>query len=163
MPEEHKTRSTFRGRRFAYQVLHQLLKQRGGSPSGGLHAAHPALSQHMLCVLYGGQIRDFLYVKDAARMTVQFLENDAGGIFNIGSGKKTTWNELAESIFSALKVKGHIEYIPMPDDLIGKYQNFTLADMSRTKEALSTYEEPMSIEKSVEDYIQNYLLPYKTW
>ncbi|CDR33845.1 ADP-glyceromanno-heptose 6-epimerase [Criblamydia sequanensis] len=111
----------------------------------------------------GGQIRDFLYVKDAARMTVQFLENDAGGIFNIGSGKKTTWNELAESIFSALNIKGHIEYIPMPEDLIGKYQNFTLADMSRTKEALSTYEEPMSIEKSVKDYIQNYLLPCKTW
>lgn len=111
----------------------------------------------------GGQIRDFLYVKDAARMTVQFLENDAGGIFNIGSGKATTWNELAESIFSALNIKGQIEYIPMPEDLIGKYQNFTLADISRTKEALSPYEEPMSIEKSVKDYIQNYLLPCKTW
>lgn len=111
----------------------------------------------------GGQVRDFLYVKDAARMTVQFLENDASGIFNIGSGRKTTWNELAASIFSALNLKGHIEYIAMPEDMVGKYQNFTLADMTKTKQALSDFQEPLSIENSVTDYIQNHLLPCKTW
>ncbi|MFV0340532.1 MAG: ADP-glyceromanno-heptose 6-epimerase [Parachlamydiaceae bacterium] len=83
----------------------------------------------------GGQMRDFLYVKDAVRMTCAFLENDATGIFNIGSGNPATWNSVAENLFSSLKIDGKIQYIPMPEDLIGKYQNYSAADMEKTKKS----------------------------
>ena len=51
----------------------------------------------------GDQCRDFIYVKDAVRMTCDFLKNDLGGIFNIGSGQTTTWNQLAKAVFKALE------------------------------------------------------------
>ena len=51
----------------------------------------------------GGQCRDFIYVKDAARMTCDLFENKATGLYNIGRGEVVTWNELANALFSALK------------------------------------------------------------
>lgn len=111
----------------------------------------------------GEQRRDFIYVKDAVRMTCAFLENDAVGIYNIGSGQATTWNELAETVFKALGKKPQIEYIDMPLDLVSKYQNFSQADMAKTKKALGVSANCESLESSVFDYIRNYLLVDKKW
>ena len=72
----------------------------------------------------GGQKRDFIYVKDAARMTCAFLDNDIGGIYNIGTGKSTTWNDLAKAVFKAVQKTPQIHYVEMPADITG-YQNFT--------------------------------------
>ncbi|MBP9841572.1 MAG: ADP-glyceromanno-heptose 6-epimerase [Simkaniaceae bacterium] len=82
----------------------------------------------------GGQVRDFLYVKDAVKMSCSFLHNDLGGIYNVGRGEPNTWNALALAVFKGLGKQVNIEYIPMPEDLIGKYQNYTCADMSKWKE-----------------------------
>jgi ADP-L-glycero-D-manno-heptose 6-epimerase len=71
----------------------------------------------------GEQCRDFIYVKDAARLTCEFLSNELSGIFNIGQGKTTSWNVLASAVFQALNKKPNIEYIPMPEDLKKQYQN----------------------------------------
>ena len=95
----------------------------------------------------GEQVRDFLYVKDAAKMTSSFLHNDLGGIYNVGRGEPSTWNDLAKAVFKALHKPVNIEYIPMPEDLLGKYQNYTCADMSKWKEKPSTY----SLEEGVID------------
>ncbi|PJD97859.1 MAG: ADP-glyceromanno-heptose 6-epimerase [Parachlamydia sp.] len=111
----------------------------------------------------GGQMRDFIYVKDVARMTCAFLENDSAGLFNIGSGVAETWNHLAQAIFKALNLPVNIEYIEMPKDLLGKYQNYTCAQMSKTKSVLGSVADCASLEDSVKDYIQNYLLPEKRW
>jgi ADP-L-glycero-D-manno-heptose 6-epimerase len=107
----------------------------------------------------GGQQRDFLYVKDAARMTVQFLENNAGGIFNVGSGIPSTWNEVAAAIFEAAGVPLNIEYIDMPADLRGKYQNYTCADMKKTKKVLGQAANTRSLNDAVQEYVQHYLIP----
>jgi ADP-L-glycero-D-manno-heptose 6-epimerase len=104
----------------------------------------------------GEQQRDFIYVKDAVRMTANFLTNDLGGIFNIGRGEPTTWNTLARAVFAALKLPEKIEYIEMPEDLLGKYQNYTCADMRKYSFHLPLETTP--IDKAVADYIQNYLL-----
>lgn len=106
----------------------------------------------------GDQMRDFIYVKDAARMTIEFLENPACGVFNIGTGKAATWNELARAVFHALQKEPTIKYIDMPADLKGKYQNFTEAEMAKTREALGKAAETMPLNDSVRDYVQNYLL-----
>ncbi len=108
----------------------------------------------------GEQKRDFIYVKDAARQTVDFLTNDLTGIYNVGSGQASTWNELANYVIRSLERPASIEYIPVPEVLVGKYQNYTCADLSKwvTRPALD-----YSLEAGVKDYIQNYLLPGKTW
>lgn len=109
----------------------------------------------------GDQVRDFLYVKDAAEMTCYFLENpEACGIYNIGMGKTHTWNQLAHAIFSALKKTPNIEYIPMPEDLVKQYQNYTLADMTKFKTVREEPFSPMDIEAACNDYVNNYLLTF---
>lgn len=110
----------------------------------------------------GGQIRDFIYVKDAAKMTLQFLENDFSGIFNIGTGSEQTWNELATGVISALERPIKIEYIEMPKDLIGKYQNYTCAQMNKSK-THNLYLPRYSLKDAVQDYVQNYILIGKHW
>ncbi len=111
----------------------------------------------------GGQMRDFVYVKDVVRMICAFLSNGATGLFNIASGRAASWNDLAAAIFSALNLPLKIEYIPMPEDLIGKYQNYTCADMEKTRAAIGNIADCMTLEDSVKDYIQNYLLPDQIW
>lgn len=105
----------------------------------------------------GEQVRDFIYVKDAARMTVECLTNQLFGIYNVGTGKGETWKALAQGVISALKKPIEIEYIAMPEDLIGKYQNFTQAEMTSGLKAEYT------LEAATQDYVQNYLLPGRFW
>lgn len=111
----------------------------------------------------GEQKRDFVYAKDVARMTCAFLQNDAYGIFNIGMGVPHSWNQMATAVFKAINKPARIEYIPMPADLIGKYQNYSCADMRKSKAALKSAVNCMPFEESVIDYVRNHLLPGKTW
>ena len=109
----------------------------------------------------GEQRRDFLYVKDAVRMTLHLAEHrQAAGIFNIGSGKAHTWNELAGAIFSALGREPRIEYIEMPQTIRDKYQYFTEAKIKKLRSA--GYKQPITpLSEAVRDYVQNYLVPAK--
>src|SRR5690606_8925238 len=84
----------------------------------------------------GEQMRDFIYVKDAVDMTLFFLDHpDKNGLFNIGSGKARTWNDLVNSLFKAMNKKPDIEYFDMPEHLHEKYQYFTEAKMEKIKNA----------------------------
>ena len=104
--------------------------------------------------------RDFVYVKDAVDMTLHFLERDGGGLFNVGSGRMNTWNALADAIFEALDRPREVEFVEMPDELRGKYQYRTEADISRIREA--GYDgEITPLEEAVSDYVRNYLVPGK--
>ncbi|NGX42410.1 MAG: ADP-L-glycero-D-manno-heptose-6-epimerase [Chlamydiae bacterium] len=111
----------------------------------------------------GDQCRDFIYVKDAVRMTCAFLENTVSGIFNVGTGRAGTWNEIANSVFKALDMPVNIQYIDMPEDLIGKYQNYTRADISKTAGVLGKDAICDSLENSVVDYVKNYLVSQGRW
>ncbi len=104
---------------------------------------------------HGEQVRDFIYVKDAVDMTLHFMEHpEANGIFNIGTGKPRTWNDLARAVFSALGEKPVIEYIDMPERIRNKYQYVTKADISKL--IGSGYQkETTSLENAVRDYISN--------
>jgi ADP-L-glycero-D-manno-heptose 6-epimerase len=109
----------------------------------------------------GEQRRDFLYVKDAVRMTLHLAENrQAAGIFNIGSGAAHTWNELARAIFSALGRAPKIEYIEMPEEIRDKYQYFTEAKIEKLRSAGYT-RAITPLGEAVREYVQNYLVPGK--
>ena len=115
----------------------------------------------------GEQCRDFIYVKDVVRMTVDFLENDSSGIFNIGSGVATTWNALAQAVFKAIDRPPHIAYIDMPSDLSNQYQNYTCANMSKYREKMGQKPSQSicqyTVEEGVIDYVKNYLLKGEQW
>ena len=90
-------------------------------------------------------------------MTLFFFDNpQISGIFNIGTGNARTWNDLANAALAAMDKKPSIEYIEMPENLRGKYQYFTQADITKLRKA-GYDKETTSLENAVKDYIQNYL------
>jgi len=111
----------------------------------------------------GEQKRDFVYVKDVVKMIYAFLLNDKMGIYNIASGVASSWNQLANAVFKAMDLPARIEYIPMPNDLMGKYQNYTCANMQRTRSALQKMAECQALEASVADYVGNHLKCGMRW
>jgi ADP-L-glycero-D-manno-heptose 6-epimerase len=108
----------------------------------------------------GGQMRDFLYVKDAVAMTLHLAENRrAGGLFNLGSGEANTWLTLVNAIFAAMDRSPAIDFIPMPEVLREKYQYYTRANIGKLSE--SGYNTPVTpLADAVADYVQNYLIPH---
>ena len=98
--------------------------------------------------------------KDAVDMTLFFMENNIGGLFNVGSGKANTWNALASAIFRALDRKPNVEFIDMPESIRDKYQYHTEADITLLRGA--GYEGAITpLAAGVADYVQNYLVPRK--
>jgi ADP-L-glycero-D-manno-heptose 6-epimerase len=106
----------------------------------------------------GDQTRDFLYVKDAAAITVYLGRTPrAAGIYNVGSGVERNWRDLARAVFAALQLPERIVYVDMPEVLRGKYQYRTVATIDRLRAAGWTA--PMtSLEDGVADYVRNYLV-----
>lgn len=110
----------------------------------------------------GEQMRDFLYVKDAVEMTIHFAETapHVSGLYNLGSGEANTWLTLTRSIFSALGRKPQIDFIDMPEQLRGKYQYFTEANIGKLR--ASGFTKTMSLlPEAVRDYVQSHLVPDK--
>jgi ADP-L-glycero-D-manno-heptose 6-epimerase len=105
----------------------------------------------------GGQLRDFVYVKDCIDVMWWLFKNpDVNGIFNLGTGRARTWNDLIKAVFSAMKKITNIEYIEMPEALRNQYQYFTEAKMDKLK-AAGCPVKFSSLEDSVRDYVVNYL------
>lgn len=106
----------------------------------------------------GGQLRDFVYVKDVVDViTFLFEKQPKNGIFNLGSGKARSFSDLATATFKALGKTPTIEFIDTPIDIRDKYQYFTEANMSKLIAA--GYSKPFfSLEVGVEDYVKNYLI-----
>lgn len=107
----------------------------------------------------GGQQRDFVYVKDAVQMTLHLAENEeAGGLYNVGSGEARTWLDLAHALFHAMELPPRIEFIEMPESIRDQYQYHTCADIAKLRSA--GYAAPVTrLEEAIADYVGNYLKP----
>ena len=106
----------------------------------------------------GEQRRDFIYVKDAVDMTLHLAGRNAFGLYNLGSGQAHTWLELVRPIFRSLRVPERIEFVDMPAELRDKYQYCTCATIDRLR--ASGYDRPVTpLDRAVDDYVSNYLLP----
>lgn len=105
----------------------------------------------------GGQKRDFVYVKDCVKVMLWLFDTPAvSGLFNIGTGKACSFDDLARALFASMGKEPAIEYIDMPESLRDKYQYFTEARMERLRKA--GYTAPFyTLEDGVRDYVQNYL------
>ncbi|MEN9357302.1 MAG: ADP-L-glycero-D-mannoheptose-6-epimerase, NAD(P)-binding [Pseudomonadota bacterium] len=98
---------------------------------------------------HGEQLRDFVFVEDVVKVNLHFLEQPHSGIFNLGSGRAQSFNDVAVATVNTcraaqgqaalslaeLQAQGFIEYIAFPEALRGKYQSFTQADLSQLRAA----------------------------
>lgn len=107
----------------------------------------------------GFQLRDFIYVKDVLDVCHFFFQNkNSSGIYNLGTGKARTFNDLVASTFKAMNKEVKIDFIDIPLDIRNKYQYFTEAKMEKLhKEGYS--KSFSSLEEGISDYVKNYLLP----
>jgi len=106
----------------------------------------------------GGQLRDFIYVKDICKVICYMIENPSvNGLYNLGTGCARTFYDLAVSTFYAVGLKPNIEYVEMPEILRNKYQYYTQASMDKLRE--TGYKEDFyTLENGIKDYVQNYLM-----
>ena len=106
----------------------------------------------------GEQLRDFIYVKDVCDVLLFMMKHKKdSGIYNLGTGKARTFNDLAGATFSALNKIPNISFIDTPVDIREKYQYFTQGDMQKLKSI--GYKKQFSIlENAVEDYVKSYLI-----
>jgi ADP-L-glycero-D-manno-heptose 6-epimerase len=108
--------------------------------------------------------RDFVYVKDCVDVINWLINNKSvNGLYNLGTGKASTWNQLAKSLFAAMKLPENIQYIPMPEKLQNQYQYFTEAKMDKLAKAGCPIK-MRTIEAGIEDYVSNHLSkPNRYW
>jgi len=105
----------------------------------------------------GGQMRDFVYVKDLVQVC-EFLMHHRkdSGLYNLGTGRARTFKDLVSATFSAMHQEENIGFIDTPLDIRDKYQYFTEANMQKLRSI--GYSKPFyELEAGVADYVKNYL------
>jgi ADP-L-glycero-D-manno-heptose 6-epimerase len=112
----------------------------------------------------GGQLRDFIYVRDCVDVVMWLLEHPSvSGVFNVGTGQARSWLDLAHALLAACGRDRSVEFVDMPATLVKKYQYFTQARMERLRNA--GYTRPFtSLEEGVSQYVKGYLAtsdPYR--
>ncbi len=89
----------------------------------------------------GGQSRDFVYVGDVAAVNLWAWQSGVSGIFNLGTGRAQPFRDIAEAVI-AYHGKGEITYVDFPENLKGRYQSFTQANIARLRTA--GYDQPFA-------------------
>lgn len=112
----------------------------------------------------GGQLRDFVYIKDICEVIAFMVEHpDVSGLFNVGTGRAESFYTLASAVFKAMDKKPIIEFIEMPEDLRGKYQYYTQADITKLR-SVGYEKEFSSLTAGAIDYVSNHLAKdYLVW
>lgn len=102
----------------------------------------------------GEQKRDFIYVKDAIDVVMFFYQHfEISGLYNVGTGKARTWNDVASALFCAVGKNPRIEYVDMPIAIRDQYQYFTQADVQKLRSV--GYRKPFGeLEESIADYVK---------
>ena len=121
----------------------------------------------------GEQLRDFIYADDVVSVCYWFMQVVSSalqgqqrdklpesGLYNLGTGKARSFNDLVKAIFTTLNKPVNIEYFDTPEDIRDKYQYFTEADMRKLR-AAGYNEEFYTLEEGVETYVRNFLVPSK--
>jgi len=118
----------------------------------------------------GEQLRDFVYVKDVAKVIAWMMQETQStkpsaledGLYNLGTGKARSFYDLVKATFAGVNKQPNIVFIDMPEDIRDKYQYFTEANMQKLKDAGYTYKF-YSLEEGVQDYVRNYLSKDRIW
>jgi ADP-L-glycero-D-manno-heptose 6-epimerase len=112
-----------------------------GSMRSVVHQVHPVAAAGEACKLFeshhpdyehGGQLRDFVYVKDVCKVMAWLFDNPGvQGLYNLGTGQARSFADLAGAVYTALGKEPQIDYTPMPEQLRDLYQYYTEAKMDK--------------------------------
>ena len=138
-------------------VVHQLHPRiAAGEPAKLFRSHHPDYQD-------GGQLRDFIYVKDVVDVMLWLFDNPkVQGLYNVGTGKARSFADLASAVFSALGKEPRFEFVDTPVEIRDKYQYFTVAKMQKLRDA-GYDREFTSLEDGVKDYVLEYLEQEDPW
>jgi len=103
----------------------------------------------------GGQLRDFVYVKDCVAVVGWLLENPTiNGLFNVGSGTARSFLDLVGAVGAQLGSRPEIRFIDTPEIMREQYQYFTQADVSKLRAAgfAGTFH---TLEDGIKDYFEH--------
>jgi ADP-L-glycero-D-manno-heptose 6-epimerase len=111
----------------------------------------------------GEQARDFIYVEDVAKVILFFMNHRKdSGIYNVGTGVARTYLSLTKAVFNSMNLAENVGYTDTPEDLQGKYQYFTCANIQKLRSI--GYSEPFyRLEDGIDDYVGNYLVSGKRY
>ncbi len=113
---------------------------------------------HKAGIADGHQKRDFIYVKDVVKVCLFFYLNPKhSGIYNLGTGEASTFLDLVNNTFLAMRLEPKIDFVDTPLDIRDKYQYFTEAKMDKLR-AIGYDLEFASLEEGIDDYVQSYLI-----
>ena len=115
----------------------------------------------------GEQRRDFIYIDDVIKANLFFWNRPSSGVYNVGTGRAQSFNDVAVSVINALRIangqpalslrqavaQGTIEYIAFPPPLRGKYQAYTQADLGHLR-AAGFDESALNVEQGVAAYVR---------
>jgi ADP-L-glycero-D-manno-heptose 6-epimerase len=106
----------------------------------------------------GGQLRDFVWVGDCAKVMAWLLKNPhVNGLYNMGTGQARSFADMTKAVYAAVGKEPQIAYRDMPSELQGKYQYYTQANMGKLR--AEGYTEPFtSVEEGMKLYVQDYLV-----
>jgi len=137
-----------------------------GSMRSVVHQLHPQIVDGAAAKLFrshhpdyqdGGQLRDFIYVKDVVDVMMWVFDHpQVQGLYNVGTGQARSFADLASAVFAALGKEPRFEFIDTPLEIRDKYQYFTQAEMGKLRAAGYT-RAFTSLEDGVKDYVLAYL------
>jgi len=137
--------------RMASVVLHKFHEIMRGEPATLFASDRPDIPD-------GEQKRDFVHVRDCVAAMLWLADNPgASGLYNVGTGRARSFLDLVRAIYAALGREPEIRFVPMPEDLKGKYQYFTEARMDRLRQAGFAHP-PTALEEGVASYVRDVLL-----
>lgn len=164
LTEKRKTPKQFVGLKF-FNVYGPNEYHKGGQKSVIAHI-FPVVKKNEEVKLFksyhpdykdGWQLRDFVWVGDIVNVILWMLEHpQVNGLFNVGSGEARSFYDLAKATWDAMGLEPKIGYRDMPEELRGKYQYYTKANLTKLRGV--GYDLPMTtLEEGVRQYVQNYL------
>lgn len=118
----------------------------------------PLFKSHHPDYADGGQLRDFIWVGDCVDVMLWLLDHDkVNGLYNLGTGKARSFADLAKAVYVAAGQQPNLTFRDMPEELRGKYQYFTEANMNKLRAA--GYAKPFtSLEDGITQYVQKFLI-----
>lgn len=106
----------------------------------------------------GHQSRDFIYVEDVARVIRFFMDNRKhSGIYNVGTGINRTYIDLAKAVFKSMGKTENIGFMDTPDDLMGKYQYYTCANIEKLR-SVGYNQDFYTLEEGIDEYVNSFMM-----
>jgi len=141
-----------------FNVYGPMEGHKGRMASVPWHLMNQAKKEGRMRIFEGSSqfLRDFIHVDDVIKVNLFFFNNPhVSGLFNVGTGKTRSFEEMG-NILTSLIPSANLETIPFPEDLKGRYQEYTCAELTSLIQA-GFENNWISLEEGLADYYQHFV------